>query len=95
MILGDDEVLHYMCYVCQESRQIDVICDIKSLKPFDNILDEPIDFNSCYCLVKFKQASYRHAIWVEYSTVESLGKTKLQGFNVKFKLTTYQDLMYH
>lgn len=40
-------------------------------------LEMPIDFNDCYCLVKFLHASYIHAIWVEYSTVEDLGKFKI------------------
>lgn len=60
-----------------------------------NNLDREIDFHQCYCLVKFKYTSYIHAIWVDFITVESLGKTKLCGFQTKYKITTYRDLDYH
>lgn len=55
-------------------------------------MDKEIDFNDCFSLVKFQQTSYIHAIWVEYSTVEEMGRTKIQGLTNKFRLETYEDL---
>ena len=46
-------------------------------------------------MVKFKSTAYVHAIWVDFTTVECLGKTKLHGFSTKYRLKTYGDLYYH
>ncbi|TNV87148.1 hypothetical protein FGO68_gene5800 [Halteria grandinella] len=94
--LNGDEYLQYLCRVCQESRKIDQICDLMSINDItDDQIDQEIDFNNCYSLVKFQSTSFIHAIWVEFSTVEEIGKTKIQGLQNKLRLETYRDLQYH
>ena len=58
-------------------------------------MDHDIDYNDCFCLVKFKHTSFIHSIWVEFSTVEDLGKSRMQGLMNKYRLQTYRDLSYH
>jgi|LauGreDrversion4_2_1035121.scaffolds.fasta_scaffold1358663_1 hypothetical protein len=43
-LLQGDESLYYLCYSCQESRQVDVICDVHCENfSSESNLDEEID----------------------------------------------------
>jgi len=57
-----------------EEKHLNPTADASEIDPQ---LDVDIDFNKCFCLVKFNYTAFIHAIWVEFSTVESLGKTRL------------------